>query len=80
MGNPFRNLRLMGRKIGRSMLRMSKREKVRRRKAEHYFGKETEIFENPGRTERVISEETDRNLSTGDHEEDVWDIEKEDIF
>jgi len=79
VASPFRNLKLLGRRVGRSMLKMNKREEVRKRKAEHYFGKQPEIFGNESQ-EEIISEETDKNLSTGDHEEDFFDEDEEAWF
>lgn len=44
MGNLLRNVRDMGRKIGRSMLKMNARQKERKRKAKRYFGEEPSIM------------------------------------
>lgn len=79
MASPFKNLKLLGRRIGRSMLRMNKREEVRKRKAKRYFGEQPDIFGSKIQ-EDIISEETDENLSNGDHEEDFFDENEEKWF
>jgi len=58
VGNLLRNVRDMGRKIGRSMLKMNEREKERKRKAKRYFGEEPDIMDKSGKSREEITGES----------------------
>lgn len=73
MGNLLRNVRDMGRKIGRSMLKMNAREKERKRKANRYFGEEPDIMPRK-------REEASEDITGGSFDEEVFPDEDEAFF
>jgi len=73
VGNLLRNVRDMGRKIGRSMLKMNEREKERRRKAKGYF-------ENPDPDIMDKSGKSKEEITGGSFHEEVFPEEDEAFF